>query len=125
MNAPAPGQLDELLGQWLRLQERCNRSDDDDDEVVRLAHEMDAVQRAIFAGNPTTESDWRALVAALCIGVVEGISYRNQEAVEALYQRFVIDRFTDPKTRRRQQHGSRKRVERAKERVAELEEAQP
>ena len=57
MSAPAPGQLDELLDRWLRLQENCNQTGTDEDTVARIAEEMDAVQRAMFACNPTTESD--------------------------------------------------------------------
>jgi hypothetical protein len=112
------GGLDALLLSWLSLRESCQGKDDDED-VARIADEMTAVERAILAGNPATESDWRAVAAMVVISAREGPRYANVGVLEDLYLRLVVDRMTDP-GRSREQGFSRRHVECAKAHLAEL-----
>jgi hypothetical protein len=101
------------------LREAEHRPGKSDDECDHLTDEMIAIERAILARDPETPEDERAQVAILAYYAVHGAPYANYEVLERWYQRLVVERLSDASVRIREREWSRKRVDRARERLSD------
>jgi hypothetical protein len=122
------GKLDELFRNWLALRgaDILPLKGDDEEakeaEAERISDEMIVVERAILAGSPETEDDRRAQLAVLTYYAVHTAPYANYEVLEGWYRRLVVERLSDASVRIREREWSRKRVDYARERLAERDE---
>ena len=113
------GEIAKLFKDWLALRQRCETVKEDG-ESERLNDEMMGVERAILSGTAETEADRQAQLAILTEYLTFETPYANVDVREDWYRRHVIEQIADPAARQRALGAAEKRMQRAKEHLAEL-----
>src|SRR3954463_7518786 len=100
------GNLDALFSAWLSLLVIEHLPGKTDEQCELISDEMAARERAILSGEPETEDDKRAQLAILArYAACDETPYSNQDVIEALYQRLVVDRMWGDAQATARQHG--------------------
>ena len=118
------GEIAKLFRDWLALREEDHRPGKDEDENDQLDDKTIAVERAILDREPITAEDKRAQLAVLAYYAVHQAPYASYEALERHYQRLIVDGLS-PAAGERERKWSDKRLQNAKERLAELGAGDP